>query len=191
MTGMIFMFEFIFLLILYILSDNNDHLHESVCECIRWEMWSWFLILNLWKFTYIHTYTHTYIHIYIHTYIHTYMHAYIHTYMHACMHHIHTYKHTYIHNTYIHNAYTYLYAYIHACIHTCIHTYMHTYIHTCIYRVSHELRSLLRESVPYVKLYRYIPKHLYPKLNGLGDNGKRKVWTSWGCKHYTVRASWL
>ena len=47
-----------------------------------------------------------------------------------------------------------------------------------IYRVSHELRSLLRESVPYVKLYRCNPKHLYPKLNGLGDNGKRKVWTS-------------
>ena len=41
-----------------------------------------------------------------------------------------------------------------------------------IYRVSHELRSLLRESVPYVKLYRYNPKHLYPKLNGLGDNGQ-------------------
>ena len=48
----------------------------------------------------------------------------------------------------------------------------------CIYRVFHELRSLLRESVPYVKLYRYNPKHLYPKLNGYGDNGKRslKVW---------------
>ena len=24
----------------------------------------------------------------------------------------------------------------------------------------------LRESVPYVKIYRYNPKHLYPKLNG-------------------------
>ena len=39
-----------------------------------------------------------------------------------------------------------------------------------IYRVSHELRSLLRESVPYVKIYRYNPKHPYPKLNGYGDN---------------------
>ena len=47
-----------------------------------------------------------------------------------------------------------------------------------VYRVSHELRSLLRESVPYVKIYRYNPKHLCPKLNGYGDNGKRKVWTS-------------
>jgi len=47
-----------------------------------------------------------------------------------------------------------------------------------LYRVSHELRSLLRESVPYVKIYRYNPKHLYPKLNGYGGNGKRslKVW---------------
>jgi len=48
----------------------------------------------------------------------------------------------------------------------------------CVYRVSHELRSLLRESVPYVKIYRYNPKHLCPKLNGYGDNGHRKVWAS-------------
>ena len=51
-------------------------------------------------------------------------------------------------------------------------------IYIYIYRVSHELRSLLRESVPYVKLYRYNPKHLYPKLNGYGDNGHRNVWAS-------------
>ena len=43
------------------------------------------------------------------------------------------------------------------------------------YRVSHELRSLLRDSVPYVKVYRYNPKHLYPKLNGYGDNGQRSL----------------
>jgi len=47
-----------------------------------------------------------------------------------------------------------------------------------VYRVSQEEWSKLRESVPYVELYRYNPKHLYPKLNGYGDNGKRKVWTS-------------
>ena len=47
-----------------------------------------------------------------------------------------------------------------------------------IYRVSHELRSLLRDSVPYVKIYRYNPKHLCPKLNGYGDNGQRRVLTS-------------
>jgi len=45
-------------------------------------------------------------------------------------------------------------------------------------QVSHELRSLLRESVSYVKIYRYNTKHLCPKLNGYGDNGKRKVCTS-------------
>jgi len=44
-----------------------------------------------------------------------------------------------------------------------------------LYRVSHELTSLLRESVPYVKIYRYNPKHLCPKLNGYGDNGKRSL----------------
>ena len=34
------------------------------------------------------------------------------------------------------------------------------------YRVSQEERTKLREGVPYVKLYRYNPKHLCPKLNG-------------------------
>ena len=33
-------------------------------------------------------------------------------------------------------------------------------------------------SVPWVKLYRYNPKHLYPKLNGYRDIGLRKEWTS-------------
>jgi len=44
-----------------------------------------------------------------------------------------------------------------------------------IYRVSQEERTKLQESVPYVKLYRYNPKHLYPKLNGYGHNGKRSL----------------
>ena len=47
-----------------------------------------------------------------------------------------------------------------------------------IIRVSQEERAKLREGVPYVKLYPYNPKHLYPKLNGYEDNGQRKVWTS-------------
>ena len=38
-----------------------------------------------------------------------------------------------------------------------------------IYRMSQEECAILQESVPYVKLYRYNPKHLYPKLNGYGD----------------------
>jgi hypothetical protein len=32
-----------------------------------------------------------------------------------------------------------------------------------IYRVSQEQCARLREGVPYVKIYRYNPKHLYPK----------------------------
>ena len=44
-----------------------------------------------------------------------------------------------------------------------------------VYRVSQEECEILRESVPYVKLYRYNPKHLYPKLNGYGDNGQRSL----------------
>ena len=49
---------------------------------------------------------------------------------------------------------------------------------SCKYRVCQEECSRLREGVPYVKLYRYNPKHLYPKLNGYGDNGQRslKLW---------------
>ena len=44
-----------------------------------------------------------------------------------------------------------------------------------LYRVSQEEWTKPREGVPYVKLYRYNPKHLYPKLNGYGDNGKRSL----------------
>ena len=44
-----------------------------------------------------------------------------------------------------------------------------------IYKVSQEECARFRESVPYVKLYRYNPKHLYPKLNGYGDNGQRSL----------------
>jgi len=54
-----------------------------------------------------------------------------------------------------------------------LHTYMHTYI--CIYRVSQEECARLQESVPCVKVYRYNPKHLYPKFNGYGDNGQRSL----------------
>jgi len=42
-------------------------------------------------------------------------------------------------------------------------------------QVSQEEGTKLRESVPYVKIYRYNPKHLYPKLNGYGDNGQRSL----------------
>ena len=44
-----------------------------------------------------------------------------------------------------------------------------------IYRMSQEECARLREGVPYVKVYRYNPKHLYPKLNGYGDNGLRSL----------------
>ena len=47
-----------------------------------------------------------------------------------------------------------------------------------VYRVQQEECARLRESVPYVKLYRYNLKHLYPKLNGYRDNGHRNVWAS-------------
>ena len=55
------------------------------------------------------------------------------------------------------------------------HTHTHTHTHTHIYRVSQEECARLREGVPYVKVYRYNPKHLCPKLNGYGDNGQRSL----------------
>ena len=67
----------------------------------------------------------------------------------------------------------------------CSESYEKKYIRTqytmwinTLYRVSQEECEILRESVPWVKLYRYNPKHLYPKLNGYGDNGQRslKLW---------------
>ena len=48
-------------------------------------------------------------------------------------------------------------------------------IYIYIYRMSQEEWTKLRESVPYVKIYRYNQKHLYPKLNGYGDNGQRSL----------------
>jgi hypothetical protein len=49
-----------------------------------------------------------------------------------------------------------------------------------IYRMSQKECARLQEGVPYVKVCRYNPKHLCPKLNGYGDNGQRKVWPSLG-----------
>ena len=65
-------------------------------------------------------------------------------------------------------------------------------------QVSKDECEILWESVPYVKLYRYNPKHVYPKLNGYGDNGQRslKLWpllltywspnTYWNWQEYVV-----
>jgi len=58
-----------------------------------------------------------------------------------------------------------------------------------LYRVSQEERTKLREGVPYVKLYRYNPKHLCPKLNSYWDNGQIKLWLPSGPR--TIAVSWL
>ena len=59
------------------------------------------------------------------------------------------------------------------------------------YRVSQKECAKLREGVPYVKVYRYNPKHLCLKLNGYGDNGQRKVWSSGGSTHCTCQLTTL
>jgi hypothetical protein len=60
-----------------------------------------------------------------------------------------------------------------------------------IYRASQEECARLREGVPYVKEYRYNPKHLCPKLNGYGDNCQRKVWSTGGSIHCTCQLTVL
>ena len=70
-------------------------------------------------------------------------------------------------------------------------THTNIYIYIYIYRVSQEECARLREGVPYVKVYRYNPKHLCPKLNGYGDNGQRKVWSSGGSMHCTCQLTVL
>ena len=70
----------------------------------------------------------------------------------------------------------------------CVCAYIYIYIYS-IYRVSQEECARLREGVPYVKVYRYNPKHLYPKLNGYGDNSQRKVGASCGSKYSNLH-SW-
>jgi len=72
----------------------------------------------------------------------------------------------------------------------CIYIYTYTYTYTYI-QVSQEECARLREGVPYVKVYRYNPKHLCPKLNGYGDNGQRKVWSSGGSTHCTYQLTSL
>jgi len=76
-------------------------------------------------------------------------------------------------------------------MHAHMHTHTHARTHTHIYRVSQEECVRLREGVPYVKVYRYNPKHLRPKLNGYGDNGQRKVWSSGGTTHCTCQLTTL
>ena len=71
--------------------------------------------------------------------------------------------------------------YIYICVCVCMY----------VYRVSQEECARLQEGVPYVTVYRYNPKHLYPKLNGYGDNGQRKVWSSGGSTHCTCQLTIL
>jgi len=52
--------------------------------------------------------------------------------------------------------------------------------------VPQEECARLREGVPYVKVYRYNPKHLCPKLNGYGDNDQRKFETLTAVTHLLI-----
>jgi len=64
------------------------------------------------------------------------------------------------------------------CYKTVVYNVVYNVIYNVVYRMSQEEWTKLRDSIPYVELHRYNPKHLYPKLNGYGDNDHRKVWAS-------------
>ena len=57
-----------------------------------------------------------------------------------------------------------------------------------LYGVSWGECARLRENVPFVKVHWSNPKHLYLELNGYGDNGKRKVWSSRSSTYFTCFA---
>jgi len=65
--------------------------------------------------------------------------------------------------------YMYIYVYVY------MYIYMYIYVYIYVYRMCQEEWTKLRESFPCVKLYRYNPKHLYPKLKGYGDNDQRSL----------------
>jgi len=73
----------------------------------------------------------------------------------------------------------------------CLEKYVSKMMQIIIHRVSQEDCARLREGVPYVKVYRCNPKYLCPKLNGYGDNGQRKVWSSGGSTHCTCQQTVL
>jgi hypothetical protein len=56
-----------------------------------------------------------------------------------------------------------------------------------LYRVSQEECARLREGVPYVKVYRYNPKHLSPKLNFTEIMTREKCGLLWGSTHCTCQ----
>jgi hypothetical protein len=82
-------------------------------------------------------------------------------------------------------------AHAHTRTRTPTRTHTHTHTHTHTQRMSKEKCARLRGGVPYVKVYRYNPKHLCPKMNGYGDNDQRKVWSSGGSTHCTCQLTVL
>ena len=52
--------------------------------------------------------------------------------------------------------------------------------------MSQEECARLREGVPYVKVYRYNPKHLCPNLNVYEDNGPEKFETLTAVTHLLI-----
>jgi hypothetical protein len=81
----------------------------------------------------------------------------------------------------------YVYMYVYMCMYVCVCVGMYVYKYLCVYvyRVSQEECARLRENILYVKVHLYNAKHLCRKLNGYGDNGQRKIWSSNGSTYCT------
>ena len=61
----------------------------------------------------------------------------------------------------------------------------------CIYRCPRRYVPDFGRVFLMLKVYRYNPKHICPNLNGYGDNGQRKVWSSGGSTPCTCQLTAL
>ena len=73
-----------------------------------------------------------------------------------------------------------IYIYIYVCMNVSL--CVCEYIYWCKYRVFQEECAGLRDSVPYVKVYRFNPKHLYPKLTVT----EIMCWEKWGFLRFQI-----
>ena len=83
---------------------------------------------------------------------------------------------------------------VYVCVCVCIHIHTHTHIYIYIYTQTQGVPGGMCQTLgecSYVKVNQYNPKHLYPKLNGYGDNGQRKVRSPCGSTCCTFSADAL
>jgi len=85
--------------------------------------------------------------------------------------------------------YVFFYVFVYLCMYLCM--YMCKCVRMFVWILFQEKYAGIRESVHLDKLKRYNPKHECPMLNGYGDNGQRKAWSSCGATHFTCQLTIL